>query len=131
VLVALFQAGNGTGARVPLVGIEEPEVALHPAAAGVLLDSLHDASQQTQVIVTSHSTDLLDSEEIETDSILAVVAEQGVTKIGPLDEAGRSALRDQLYTAGELLRLNQLAPDPTAIPEPSAIQIRLFNGAEP
>jgi hypothetical protein len=131
VLVALFQAGNGTGVRVPLVGIEEPEVALHPAVAGVLLDSLRDASHQTQVIVTSHSTDLLDSEEIETDSILAVVSEQGVTRIGPLDEAGRSALRDRLYTAGELLRLNQLAPDPKAIPDSPATPLRLFNGAEP
>jgi predicted ATPase len=131
VLVALFQAGNGTGERVPLVGIEEPEVALHPAAAGLLLDSLRDASRQTQVLVTSHSTDLLDSDEIDTESILAVVAEAGVTRIGPLDEAGRSALRDHLYTAGELLRLNQLAPDPSSIPGPARAQIGLFNGPEP
>ena len=33
----------------PLVGIEEPEIALHPAAAGILLDSLRDASGTTQV----------------------------------------------------------------------------------
>src|SRR5205814_534591 len=130
VLVALFQAGNGTGERVPLVGIEEPEVAMHPAAAGVLLDSLRDASRHTQVLVTSHSTDLLDSEEIDTDSILAVVAEAGVTRIGPLDQAGRSALRDHLYTPGELLRLNQLSPDPDSIPDPSRTQLSLFNGAD-
>ena len=48
ILVALFQSGgNGTSLRVPLVGIEEPEVALHPGAAGVLLDSLRDASHST------------------------------------------------------------------------------------
>jgi len=35
ILVALFQPG-GSG-RIPLVGIEEPAVALHPAAAGVLM----------------------------------------------------------------------------------------------
>jgi predicted ATPase len=131
VLVALFQAGNGTGERVPLVGIEEPEVALHPAAAGVLLDSLRDASRHTQVLVTSHSTDLLDSDAIDTGSILSVVAEAGVTKIGPLDETGRSALRDHLYTPGELLRLNQLAPDPASIPDLSKTQLKLFNGVEP
>ena len=115
VLAALYQGSMLGGSPVTLVGIEEPEVALHPAAAGVLLDSLRDASHTRQIIVTSHSTDLLDSEEIETDSILAVVAEQSVTKIGPLDEAGRSALRDHLYTAGELLLLNQLAPDRGAV----------------
>lgn len=127
ILVALFQSSNGIGARVPLVGIEEPEVALHPAATGVLLDSLRDASQSTQVIVTSHSPDLLDDEKLDTDSILAVVAEESVTKIGPLDDAGRSALHDRLYTAGELLRLNQLIPDPEAIKESLGKQLRLFD----
>ena len=112
ILVALFQSGNGASPYVPLVGIEEPEVALHPAAAGVLFDSLQDASQRTQIIVTSHSPDLLDNESLATDAILAVTAPAGTTFIGPLDPAGRSALRDRLYTAGELLRYNQLAPDP-------------------
>jgi predicted ATPase len=111
ILVALFQATNGGRLKVPLVGIEEPEVALHPAAAGVLLDSLRDASRKTQVVVTSHSPDLLDDKDLDTDSILAVLSEKGVTRIGPLDQAGKSALMDRLYTAGELLRLNQLVPE--------------------
>jgi predicted ATPase len=111
ILVALFQASNGGRRRVPLVGIEEPEVALHPAASGILLDSLRDASAKTQVVVTSHSPDLLDDEDLDTESILAVISERGVTEIGPLDETGKSALRDRLYTAGELLRLNQLIPE--------------------
>lgn len=32
VLTALFQSANGGAKRVPLVGIEEPEVAVHPGA---------------------------------------------------------------------------------------------------
>lgn len=126
ILVALFQSGNGSSPYVPLVGIEEPEVALHPAAAGVLFDSLLDASRRTQVLVTSHSPDLLDNEALPTDAILAVTAPAGTTFIGPLDSAGRSALRDRLYTAGELLRYNQLAPDPEAIDAASARQLQLF-----
>lgn len=113
VLVALFQgAGNGESMR-RLIGIEEPEIALHPAAAGILTDSLQDASERAQILVTSHSPDLLDNEAIPDESILAVVAEDGETRIGPLDEAGRSALKDHLYTAGELLRMDQLRPDPS------------------
>lgn len=113
VLVALFQgAGNGESSR-RLVGIEEPELALHPAAAGILTDGLQDASEHTQILVTSHSPDLLDNEGIPDESILAVIAEHGDTRIGPLDEAGRSALKDRLYTAGELLRMDQLRPDPS------------------
>lgn len=112
VLVALFQGGNGANGRVPLIGIEEPEAALHPTAVGALLDSLTEASSEKQILITSHSPDLLDSDRIEPDSLLAVVAEKGVTYIGPIDEAGRSALLEHLYTAGELLRINQLSPDP-------------------
>jgi len=126
ILVALFQSSNGSRRRVPLVGIEEPEVALHPAAAGVLLDSLRDASTHTQIVVTSHSPDLLDDAKLDTNSILAVGSEDGTTQIGHLDEAGRSALHDHLYTAGELLRLNQLAPDPAAVKDAAGSQLRLF-----
>ncbi len=119
VLVALFQAPAG------LVAIEEPEVALHPAAAGVLTDSLRDASDHRQVLITSHSPDLLDDASLPDSAIQAVVSECGDTKIGPLDEAGRSALRDHLYTAGELLRMDQLRPDPQAT-ELSLKQLNLF-----
>ena len=112
VLLALFQgAGNGDSKR-RLVGIEEPEAALHPAAAGVLVDALREAAGHAQILVTSHSPDLLDNDDISDNSILAVVAEHGETKIGSLDQVGRSVLRDRLFTAGELLRMNQLDPDP-------------------
>ena len=128
ILVALFQGfGNSKGQRT-LVGIEEPEIALHPAAAGVLIDSLREATYRSQVLVTSHSTDLLDDSSIPDDAILAVVAEHNETKIGLLDDTGRSALRDHLYTAGELLRMDQLRPDPKQA-NLEARQLDLF-GAE-
>jgi hypothetical protein len=111
-LAALFQAGNGIAGHVPLVGIEEPELALHPAAAGILLDALRDASATRQVVVTSHSPDLLDDKEIDVESIRAVVMDKGVTRIGPVDHVGRGVLRERLYTPGELLRVNQLLPEP-------------------
>ena len=129
VLLALFQvAGNGAS-HPRLVGIEEPEVALHPAAAGVLIDSLRDAAEHVQILVTSHSPDLLDDEDISADSIFAVVAQHGESHIAPLDEIGRGALRDHLYTAGELLRMGQLAPDPK-LAYVSPQQIKLF-GPQP
>ncbi len=112
VLLSLFQRENRRSSERWLVGIEEPEAALHPAAAAVLVDGLRDAAERHQVIVTSHSTDLLEDGNILADEILAVLAEHGETRVGPLDEAARSALRDHLYTAGELLRMNQLDPDP-------------------
>lgn len=126
VLVAVFQSRNGQKHRVPLVGIEEPEVALHPAAAGVLRDCLRDASETTQILVTSHSPDLLDDFGIPDGCILPVASEQGVTIIAPLDEAGREVVRQRLYTPGELLRLNQLSPDVKAVKGGIDSQTQLF-----
>ena len=34
--------------------------------------------------------------------------------VGPIDEPGWKTLRDKLFTAGELLRADQLAPDEAA-----------------
>lgn len=125
VLLALFQGAGDDGSIRRLVAIEEPEAALHPAAAGVLIDGLHEAAGHAQVLVTSHSPDLLDHPDISDDSVLAVVAEDGETRIGPLDTVGRSALREHLFTAGELLRMNQLDPDP-AISNLKPNQLDLF-----
>ena len=133
ILVALFQDDHDRQKRVPLVGIEEPELALHPAAAGVLLDSLRDAAHRTQVIITSHSPDLLDNKDLDVDSILAVEACDGNTAIAQVDEVGRSVLRDRLYTIGELLRLDQLMPDPAQIStayEAKEVQLNLFDSNE-
>ena len=115
IFVALFQGNNDLKKRVPLVGIEEPEIALHPAAAGVLLDALREAADETQIIITSHSPDLLDDKDLDPESILAVEACNGNTAIAPIDEAGRSVVRDRLYTTGELLRIHQLQPDPASV----------------
>ena len=128
ILVALFQGDPDMQKRVPLVGIEEPEIALHPAAAGVLLDALRDAAHKTQVITTSHSPDLLDDKHLDVDSILAVEAHDGNTVIAPVDEVGRSVVRDKLFTTGELLRRDQLQPDPASVVSPKkATQLPLFN----
>lgn len=126
-LVALFQTNGRGGEGRSLVGIEEPELALHPAAAGVLVDALGDAAEQKQVLVTSHSADLLDEEEIGVARVLAVVSDDGCTRIGPLDEIGASVLRDHLYTAGELLRMDRLEPD-SRLSRPGVRQRDLFGG---
>ncbi|HYO13216.1 MAG TPA: AAA family ATPase [Thermoanaerobaculia bacterium] len=112
-LAALVAVNQSSSRKEPvsLVGIEEPETALHPAATGALMDALREASSHTQVIVTTHSPDLLDHVSLETDSLLAVVSDQGKTLIAPIDEASREAIRNHLYTPGELLRLDQLEPD--------------------
>ena len=125
VLTALFQ-GNRDFAP-SLVGIEEPETALHPAASAALREALTRASKQTQIIVTSHSPDLLDDTSIPADTVLAVVADQGNTHIASLDEASRDSMQKHLFSAGELLRLDQLQPDPNELEHQTRHQASLFN----
>lgn len=128
ILIALFQGGEDS--RSTLVGIEEPEVALHPAAAAVVRDALTRASQRTQVLVTSHSPEILDDHAIGADSILAVDSHEGLTHIGPVNEASRQALRERLFTPGELLKLNQLLPDPCTRLDTEGRQLKLFGSDE-
>ena len=111
ILVALFQPNGQSRPSAPLVGIEEPENALHPAALGVLLDAMREASRIRQVLVTSHSPDLLDDPSIQADEVLVVEQLKGRTRIGPVDEVTRGLLQDHLRTPGELLRMDQLFPD--------------------
>jgi len=124
VLTALFQV-TGRKDLLSLVAIEEPEMALHPGAAGVLLDALREASMDRQILVTSHSPELLDRKDIDPESILAVIQDEDETKIGKLTEGKKNLLKKQMSTAGDLLRQNHLRPDLRAIPSDAKLQLKL------
>ncbi len=113
---------------VRLIGVEEPETALHPAATGALMDALRDATCSTQVLVTTHSPDLIDEIHPEHDTLLAVHSNRGTTEIGPVDPASSKAMRDHLYSAGELLRMDQLRIDPADLDRQR--QMELFENDE-
>jgi predicted ATPase len=129
VLLAVFQAMPGQPNRPGplLIGLEEPEMALHPAAASILLSALREGAQHCQILVTSHSPDLLDNPDISADELLAVDNADAITRIGPIDAAGAKMLRDKLFTPGELLRQKQLAPDRKTISQArNDQQLKLF-----
>ena len=127
ILAAVFQSLRDGKGLPSVIGLEEPEMALHPAASGVLLGALREGAKQTQILVTSHSPDLLDNTDIPEISLFAVENVDGVTRIGPIDQAGKEVLRKQLFTPGELLRQNQLAPDESCLMDISdERQLNLF-----
>jgi predicted ATPase len=119
VLASLFQPESLDG-RLPLIGIEEPEIALHPAAAGVLFDALTEASEHVQVIATSQSADLLDREDLDPAVIRPVAMREGLTIIGEVDDASQEIAQQKLYTLGELMRGNQLTPQASQEVTPDA-----------
>ena len=111
VLVALFQGREAAVDGASLVGIEEPETSLHGGALGGLTDALLDASDHIQTLVTTHSVELLDSDDIEAKHIHAVESSSaGETQIGPLDEACQGAVGEGRFTVGELLGMGQARP---------------------
>jgi predicted ATPase len=117
VLTALFQPAAFAG-RIPLIGIEEPETALHPAGVGAMYEALDDAAQRTQVIVTSQSSELLDNEYVKLEHVRAVANVDGVTYVGEIDAAGRAIVDKELMTLSELHRSGQMLPAQVGYPAP-------------
>lgn len=54
----------------PLVCIEEPEIGLHPEALALVGDALREASQRTQIVITTHSDALVDRFTDEPEQIV-------------------------------------------------------------
>ncbi|MFW5681472.1 MAG: AAA family ATPase [Phycisphaeraceae bacterium] len=125
ILVSLV-SGRSDRSGPSLVAIEEPETALHPAAVGALVDALLEGADVTQTLVTCHSPDLLDHPAVTGEMIRVVLLDGGKTVIGPLDDQKQQILQDHLFSAGELLRLDQLTPDEKRIREQQAAAGTLF-----
>jgi predicted ATPase len=111
VLVALFQPTAKGTSSAPLVAIEEPEATVHPGAAATIMDAFVEAGRTKQIIATTHSPDLLDHPGLLSSLIYSVDKIAGETIIAPVDEVSLSAIKDGLYTPGELLRSGQLQPN--------------------
>ena len=108
-LVAAFQIHLPIGPAV--IAIEEPETSLHPAAMRALVDALDEATLRTQILLTTHSADLLDNPMIRPENIRVVQMDDGRTEIAPVDAASVDIVRRKLSTLGGLLRDNILEPD--------------------
>ncbi len=64
----------------PLICIEEPEIAMHPDSLGLIAELLRKASERTQVIVTTHSPELVGLLPPEPEAEYVVVCEQDAEK---------------------------------------------------
>jgi predicted ATPase len=97
-----------------LVVIEEPEANLHPGALAVIADLIQEASERMQVVITTHSPELLDQKWIGPENLRVVTWEDGATRVSPVSPLAQAALTDHLKRryAGQLLRTNLLQPAP-------------------
>ncbi|MBI4676020.1 MAG: AAA family ATPase [Elusimicrobia bacterium] len=106
-LMAVFQRPAPS-----ILVVEEPEATIHPGALGAILDLLRDASSRVQVVVTTHSPELLDADWVNDDCLRVANWSEGASVVRPLASSSRQALRKHLMGAGELLRSNALLPEP-------------------
>lgn len=120
-LLAVYQLG-----RYSLIAIEEPEATVHPALAELVAQVLADGANERQILLTTHSPDVLDQKDIGHDVIRVVTMEQGGTLVCPLSESTGEAIRERSFTPGELLRCDELNPDVAAAQEASE-QMTLFD----
>lgn len=101
-LAALQQSRQG------LLVIEEPEIAIHLGALRTLVEMLQVQSERSQVVITTHSADIVDALPIDA---LRVVWTQGdASHIAPISEHSKEPVRKGLITPGELLRSDALDP---------------------
>lgn len=113
-LAAVFQR------PVPsLIAVEEPEATIHPGALESILDLLHHASRHMQVVITTHSPELLDAKWITDRHLRLVEWTEGATRVVPVSDATRKALQQHLMGAGELLRSSALEPAPLFDDDPA------------
>jgi len=68
-----------------LVLIEEPELGLHPDVLPALRDLLVDASARVQLVVTTHSTQLVDAMTEHADSVVVCEKPEDTTCLSRLD----------------------------------------------
>ncbi len=103
ILLAMLQP-----ARPALMVIEEPEIAIHLGALRTLVDILKQQSPQRQILLTTHSADIIDA--LDLDSLRVVWFDGGESKIAPVAEHTRGPVKSGLVTPGELLRSDSLDP---------------------
>lgn len=101
-LIGIYQSEPQNG----LMAIEEPEMNIHPGALGVLADLLQEASHRRQLLLTTHSPDLISRFSVDQLRIVERIA--GSTRIGRLAESQRETIEKQLFTTGDLLRIEGL-----------------------
>lgn len=104
-LVALYHGQRN------FLAIEEPELTLHPGALAILSDVLGEVAKRGQLLITTQSPDLI--ARFPADRLRVVERDKGLTRIGEIAEDQRQIISDELFSAGDLLRIEGLRREST------------------
>jgi predicted ATPase len=95
--------------RPSVILVDEPELGLHPQAIALLAALIKQASTQTQVIISTQSSLLID--HFQPEDVLVADRVQGSTQVTRLDSAKLSAWLEE-YSLGQLWEKNELGGRP-------------------
>ena len=101
ILTALHQQPPRT-----LIALEEPELNVHPRIMAKLWDEIVVASKHSQILITTHSPDLLDL--CQPEQLRVVENKKGITLVGPLEEAQTQIIQANLFAPGQILQAQGL-----------------------
>jgi predicted ATPase len=105
ILLALYLAPPES-----LLLIEEPEQTVHPGVLAVLVEAIREVSELTQIIVTTHSPQLVDL--FKPEEIRVVTMQDGHTHIAPIAKNQVEAVKQHLMSLAEFMQAEGLQPDP-------------------
>ena len=89
-----------------LIALEEPELAIHLAALSLLWEEIVLAAASTQIVITTHSPDLLDLCSVQQLRVMEKV--DGVSLIGRVGAEQTRMIQKRLVAPGQLLRAQGL-----------------------
>lgn len=104
-LLAVYQRSNST-----VLVIEEPETTMYPGALGVLRDAFNQAASNSQVIVATHSPQLLTAIRPRPENLRVLYWRHGMSAVVPFTP--RRKLRSHLLNLGDLLAAGALEDEP-------------------
>jgi predicted ATPase len=104
-LAAMYQQPSRS-----LIGIEEPELNIHIGALPVLWEEFEDISQHSQIILTTHSPDLLNM--CKAEQLRIVDKLYGATRIAMIEESQKRIIQKRLAAPGQLLQAEGLHAAP-------------------
>ena len=87
----------------PLICIDEPELSMHPDWVHLLAELLQEASERTQIIVSTHSPELVS--KLKPEEVIVVEKEDGATQMKRLESEPLKIWLEK-YNLGELWKSN-------------------------
>jgi predicted ATPase len=104
ILLALYQLP-----APKLLVIEEPELSVQPGVMAVLAEAFSEASEETQIIITTHSPSLVD--HFKPEQVRVVTLEDGLTKVSRVKSTQIEAVKRNLMSMQDFMLAEGLQPE--------------------